>query len=103
MRVAFYAPLKPIDHPVPSGDRRLGRLMVEALGQGGHAIEIGCRLRTRLGAPDADRQERLAGLATEMAGRLADRYRRRRPEHRPEAWFTYHLYYKAPDWLGPMV
>ena len=20
---------------------------------------------------------------------------------RPAAWFTYHLYYKAPDWLGP--
>jgi glycosyltransferase involved in cell wall biosynthesis len=22
---------------------------------------------------------------------------------RPQLWFTYHLYYKAPDWLGPRV
>jgi len=22
---------------------------------------------------------------------------------RPQLWFTYHLYYKAPDWLGPAV
>ena len=22
---------------------------------------------------------------------------------RPELWFTYHLYYKAPDWLGPVA
>ena len=22
---------------------------------------------------------------------------------RPEIWFTYHLYYKAPDWIGPAV
>ena len=21
----------------------------------------------------------------------------------PQAWFTYHLYHKAPDWLGPAV
>ena len=22
---------------------------------------------------------------------------------RPDLWFTYHLYHKAPDWLGPLV
>src|SRR4030095_4370142 len=26
-----------------------------------------------------------------------------RPSRRPQAWFTYHLYHKAPDWLGPPV
>src|SRR5258708_24281091 len=26
-----------------------------------------------------------------------------RADERPELWFTYHLYYKAPDWLGPAV
>jgi hypothetical protein len=24
-------------------------------------------------------------------------------EERPDLWFTYHVYYKAPDWLGPSV
>jgi glycosyltransferase involved in cell wall biosynthesis len=28
---------------------------------------------------------------------------RREPRAAPELWFTYHLYYKAPDWLGPAV
>ncbi len=31
MRIAFYAPLKPPDHPVPSGDRRMARLLIAAL------------------------------------------------------------------------
>ena len=31
MRVAFYAPLKPPDHPVPSGDRRVAQLFLQAL------------------------------------------------------------------------
>jgi glycosyltransferase involved in cell wall biosynthesis len=30
-------------------------------------------------------------------------YRAAPADRRPEAWFTYHLYYKAPDWLGPAV
>src|SRR5579863_6597178 len=39
-------------------------------------------------------------------GRLARRFVERcraRPETAPELWFTYHLYHKAPDWLGPAV
>ncbi len=35
MRLAFYAPLKPPDHPVPSGDRRMAQLLVQAWEQGG--------------------------------------------------------------------
>ena len=33
MRLAFYAPLKPPDHPVPSGDRRMAQLLMAALPQ----------------------------------------------------------------------
>ena len=36
MRIAFYAPLKPPDHPVPSGDRRMARLLMAALATAGH-------------------------------------------------------------------
>jgi glycosyltransferase involved in cell wall biosynthesis len=37
---------------------------------------------------------------------LAERFLRgcrKHPETAPEIWFTYHLYHKAPDWLGPTV
>ena len=32
MRIAFYAPLKPPTHPIPSGDREVARLKLAALG-----------------------------------------------------------------------
>jgi hypothetical protein len=38
-----------------------------------------------------------------MASRLVRRYQARAESERPDLWFTYHLYYKAPDWLGPAV
>lgn len=102
MRVAFYAPLKPPDSDRPSGDRTMARLLVRALGQAGHTVELAARLRSRDAAGIPDRQLRIAGVGR----RLADRYVRsvrsgRRPA--PDLWFTYHLYYKAPDWVGPAV
>jgi glycosyltransferase involved in cell wall biosynthesis len=103
MLVAFYAPLKPIDHPVPSGDRRMGRLFVDALTRAGHRVEIACRLRSRVGDGDRGRQRRLADMGRAIARVLVQRYRRRPPNRRPQIWFTYHLYYKAADWIGPAV
>src|SRR3546814_1683340 len=31
------------------------------------------------------------------------RYQALPARQRPQLWFTYHLYYKAPDWIGPKV
>ena len=103
MRIAFYAPLKPPSHPVPSGDRRLARLLIDALRHGGHEVELAAVFRSREGAGDGARQDRLQQLGEMLAARLIRRYRARPPTARPALWFTYHLYYKAPDWLGPAV
>jgi hypothetical protein len=46
MTLAFYAPLKSPDHPTPSGDRRMARALVDALGRTGRQVEIACRLRS---------------------------------------------------------
>lgn len=102
MRIAFYAPLKPPDHPVPSGDRLLARLFQEALRRGGHDVALASRLRTYEGRGDALRQARLAATGARIAERLVRRWQRA-PAHAPQAWFTYHLYHKAPDPLGPVV
>ena len=102
MRVAFYAPLKPADHPTPSGDRRVAQLFLEALRLAGHWPFVASRRRSYDGAGDAARQARLAGLAQADAERLLRGWRQR-PGAAPELWFTYHLYYKAPDWLGPRI
>src|ERR1051326_4738756 len=102
MRIAFYAPLKPPDHPTPSGDRRIARLFCEALQRAGHEVFVASRLRSY----DADgtplRQARRARVARNTAARLVGRWQKN-PGAGPELWFTYHLCYKAPDWLGPAV
>jgi glycosyltransferase involved in cell wall biosynthesis len=103
MRIAFYAPMKPPDHPLPSGDRRMANLLMQALRLAGQEVELASRFRSRDGAGDAERQARLARLGAAMAERILRRVRARPATRQPECWFTYHLYYKAPDWLGPAV
>jgi glycosyltransferase involved in cell wall biosynthesis len=102
MRIAFYAPLKPPDHPVPSGDRRVARLFIEALRLAGHQPFIASRLRSFNAMGEVARQARLAAQGRRIAERLIARWRQA-PPSAPGLWFTYHLYYKAPDWIGPVV
>jgi hypothetical protein len=102
MRIAFYAPLKPPDHPVPSGDRRVGREFMRALAQSGHDVELASRFRSWEGAGESTRQERLERLGASVAAELIAGYGAA-PASRPQLWFTYHLYHKAPDWIGPRV
>ena len=101
MRIAFYAPLKAPDHPVPSGDRLIAGLLVRALERAGHEVVMASRLRAFEGAGDRRRQLGLARSARAEARRLLDRWLD--SPGAPQCWFTYHLYHKAPDWIGPRV
>jgi glycosyltransferase involved in cell wall biosynthesis len=102
VRIAFYAPLKPPDHSVPSGDRRVAQLFLDALRLAGHDPFLASRLRSFDGSGEPVRQARLAALGRRTAERLLRRWHET-PGAAPGLWFTYHLYYKAPDWLGPAV
>jgi glycosyltransferase involved in cell wall biosynthesis len=94
MRIAFYAPFKPLDHPSPSGDRTIGRGLVAFLRDRGHDVTPVSVLRTRLISnrpwiwPAAFLERRRAMAAARAV--------------RPDLWLTYHAYYKAPDILGPV-
>jgi glycosyltransferase involved in cell wall biosynthesis len=102
MRIAFHAPLKPPDHPVPSGDRAMARALLALLREGGHEPVPTGRFRSYDRTGDAARQARIERLGV----RLADRLLRRIAAGLlplPELWLTYHLYHKAPDHLGPRV
>jgi glycosyltransferase involved in cell wall biosynthesis len=103
MRIAFYAPMKPPGHPLPSGDRQMARHFLAALGQGDDAVDVVSTFRSYDGQGDATRQERIRVVGQRFADRIAVRLQRRPQRERPDAWFTYHLYHKAPDWLGPAV
>jgi glycosyltransferase involved in cell wall biosynthesis len=102
MRIAFYAPLKSPDHPVPSGDRRVAQLLLTALRLAGHDAFIASCFRSYDGRGDKLRQGRLTSLGAKLAARFL-RCCARAPETAPHLWFTYHLYHKAPDWLGPVI
>jgi glycosyltransferase involved in cell wall biosynthesis len=103
MRIAFYAPLKSPEHGTPSGDRRVGRLFMQVLRRAGHEVELASEFRSLDATGDPQTQARLRSAGTEFARQLADRWQREPVALRPDLWFTYHVYYKAPDWLGPAV
>ncbi|QYK41184.1 MAG: glycosyltransferase family 4 protein [Paracoccaceae bacterium] len=101
MRVAFYAPLKAPDHPVPSGDRLMARLILRALAVAGHQAGVVSDLRAFLRDP-ADRagHDRIAATAAAERDRIAADWAAEGP---PDAFLCYHPYYKAPDLIGPAL
>jgi glycosyltransferase involved in cell wall biosynthesis len=102
MRIAFYAPLKSPDHPNPSGDRHMARLLMRALEGGGHEVTLASRFRSREGRGDAATQAHIERVGRHIAKTLVQRWQGN-DQGRPDLWLTYHLYHKAPDWLGPAV
>ena len=77
----------------------MARLLIAALRMKGHDLAIASRLRSWDGEGNARRQDRIRRRGQALAQRYVERHRR----NPPDLWFTYHLYHKAPDWIGPAV
>jgi glycosyltransferase involved in cell wall biosynthesis len=103
MNIAFYATMKPPDDPIPSGDRQMANLLIKALRIAGHNVRLASRLRTFRHDPDHSYRCRLRGQALEEVRALCGGWSAPKADWRPTCWFSYHPYYKAPDWLGPEV
>ncbi len=100
--ILFYAPMKPPDHPTPSGDREMARALMAALASGGHEVRLASRLRSWQKAPDDDAFAIIAADGRRDADRIIAEATA--PGARPPALFaTYHLYHKAADPIGPHV
>jgi len=97
-RVAFYAPMKPPTHPVPSGDREMARNLMAAIGARA-SVDLVSDLRVHDSNGDAGFQAQMQG----MAGTEADRLTQDLANNGTDCWVTYHNYYKAPDLIGPPV
>ena len=78
----------------------MARALMSALTAGGHRVELASTLRSFLPAPDADRQAAIEQAATREVEALTGRWQ---SAARPDLWFTYHPFYKAPDFLGPRL
>ncbi|MEO0546991.1 MAG: glycosyltransferase family 4 protein [Pseudomonadota bacterium] len=98
-KIAFYAPIKPPDHAIPSGDRLIAQNLIKALTFGGHTVELASRF-IAYSKRDAD-----AILAERKAAAFAevDAVVSRLSAAPPDVFVTYHPYCKAPDWIGPRV
>lgn len=103
MRIAFYAPLKAPTHGTPSGDRRVAGLLMQALALAGARVELVSTFRSYDRNGDPARQAALRAQGEALGESLAQGWRAQPPALRPQLWFTYHVYYKAPDWVGPLV
>jgi glycosyltransferase involved in cell wall biosynthesis len=68
----------------------------------GH-VELVSTFRSFDADGDAARQQALHKQGVALAERMVAQYRAAAPALRPDLWFTYHVYYKAPDWLGPAI
>ncbi len=101
--IAFYAPLKSPNHPLPSGDRTMARLLMKALDRAGFPPLLASELRTLDKTGDSHRQDNARQQSLDEASRLIEHYESLPEANRPCLWFTYHVYYKAPDWIGPRV
>ncbi len=76
---------------------------MDALQVAGHEVQLASSFRSFDGAGDAAHQAALRDEGASIADGLVQRWLGVPAADRPELWFTYHLYYKAPDWLGPAV
>jgi len=105
MRVLLHTPLKSPDSPIPSGDREMARGLRRLLRRLGHTVVMPALSRVAPGVPAPQDHLALERRARAQAQRLITRWRAlpaRHPE-RFDLWFTYHCYYRKPDWLGPIV
>jgi glycosyltransferase involved in cell wall biosynthesis len=81
----------------------MARLLMAALDRAGFAPELTSRMRSHDPAGDTARQVSIREAGLLDAERIVAAIRGRPVERRPRLWFTYHVYYKAPDWIGPTV
>lgn len=76
---------------------------MDALERVADKVELISTFRSYDADGETDRQEALRRQGEALAARLAAQWLAAPAQERPDLWFTYHVYYKAPDWLGPAV
>jgi glycosyltransferase involved in cell wall biosynthesis len=97
-QIAFYAPIKPPDHEIPSGDRQMARMLFKALEKAGYEVFLASRFIAYSKRHGLEVLEARRAAAATEASRLISLWQDNNSQ--PRLWFCYHPYDKAPDWLG---
>ena len=103
MQIAFYAPLKPPSDPSAEDSRDAPRFLITALARAGHSVDLVSTFSSYDDGGDPDRQAALREEGNAIAVQLVRDWRNGSSASLPELWVTHHVYYKAPDWLGPRI
>ena len=98
-KIAFYATIKPPDHPIASGDRLIARSLIAALKIAGYDVELASSF---IAYSKREAKEILLQRKADAHGEAEAIVERLKPSP-PDLWITYHPYCKAPDWIGPIV
>jgi glycosyltransferase involved in cell wall biosynthesis len=94
----FLAPMKPPDHPVPSGDRTIARNWMRILARLGWEVRLASSFRS------VSREDGDAAFATLFAKAQTETQRILADDALVQGVslvFCYHNYYRAPDCIGP--
>lgn len=102
MNALFYSPFVAADAHAPSGAARVASLLQRALTGAGMTVLSPLLPRTFDGKGSADVQA-AAKQASEDAIKKLLKLIDEGTMARPDVWFSYHVYYKSPDWIGPVV
>ncbi len=81
----------------------MARLLISALKYAGHDVLLASKLRSWNAKGENQAQKRIESRASASINRLKKRFLSEPVGKRPDAWFTYHLYYKASDLIGPEI
>jgi glycosyltransferase involved in cell wall biosynthesis len=101
MRAVFYSPMTQANAKAASGAPRMGALIQRALCGAGVEVLRPALPRTYDGQGDDGVQRAAKEESARRADSLITAYRG--DAMRPDLWFSYHVYYKSPDWIGPKV
>lgn len=80
----------------------MARALLAALRLGDCDVRVASELRTFVRTPTTDALEALSQAAVAERQRLLSAYGPS-SDRRPDAWMTYHPYYKSPDLIGPWI
>ena len=102
MRAIFYAPMANPDAVAASGVPRMGVLLQRALKAAGVEVVAPNLPRTYDGRGDNAVQREARKTSARASSDLLESVRVGRMA-KPDLWFSYHVYYKSPDWIGPRI
>ena len=102
MNIGFYAPLKSPDSGIPSGDREMAKLLFNSLQNQGHEVKLVSKFKSREAKGLEKRQKQLKLQGEQVSKELIQEFSTI-GNWCPDLWFTYHMFYKAPDLIGPKV